>query len=297
MPRGNEIAVYSTYLAAQKAVDALSDNGFPVQTVTIVGHDLHMVERVTGRLTYPRVALAGFASGAWFGLFVGLLLGMFGNGTQGSIILSAVLIGGAFGLLFSVLSYALTGGKRDFTSQSQIVAAHYVLLCLPETAGKARALLMEKGVSGDVTPNATATPQTTVSRPPAQPQYGAQAPGAHVAGGTPPAGAGAPGEPPMRPRTYGEALDAQRQAAREQSRTISNTAVSNTAVSNAQGDGQDSAQDRQPAAAPIQNTAADEGQTSAGAPSADAPSAEVQETTGEGNSTAPNENPYRPSQD
>jgi hypothetical protein len=73
-PRGDGIARYATYLEAQRAVDYLSDNQFPVQHVTIVGTGLRMVERVTGRLTYARVAVAGAASGAWFGLFVGLLL-------------------------------------------------------------------------------------------------------------------------------------------------------------------------------------------------------------------------------
>ncbi|WP_195891365.1 general stress protein [Timonella senegalensis] len=228
MPRGNEIAAYSTYLEAQKAVDTLSDEGFAVQSVTIVGHDLHTVERVTGRLTYPRVAFAGFASGAWFGLFVGLLLGMFGNGGQGPILLSAVLIGGAFGLLFSVLSYALTRGKRDFTSQSQIVAARYVLLCAPETAGKARALLMEKGVAGNSGVGAPApAPQSSQPNPMAG-RYGASAPSTQAPADARTPGAQQSGTPstsqsdkaadltaaPLRPRTYGEALDAQRRSER-----------------------------------------------------------------------------------
>ena len=115
-PTGRRIAVYDTYLAAQHAVDYLSDQHFPVQHVTIVGTDLQMVERVTGRLTYGRVAMAGAASGAWFGLFVGLLLSLFARGTTlFGTILPALIIGAGFGILFGVLSYALTGGRRDFT--------------------------------------------------------------------------------------------------------------------------------------------------------------------------------------
>ncbi len=147
-PRGEQVASYATYLEAQKAVDFLSDNKFAVELVTIVGTDLKMVERVTGRLTYGRVAIAGAASGAWFGLFVGLLLFMFSG--QGGFVLTAVGIGAGFGLLFSVLSYALTQGKRDFTSQSQIVASSYGILCAPERAGEARQLLgrMPEGAGG-----------------------------------------------------------------------------------------------------------------------------------------------------
>ncbi|WP_139122969.1 general stress protein, partial [Cellulosimicrobium cellulans] len=187
-PRGEEIASYGTYLEAQKAVDYLSDNKFAVEVVTIVGTDLRMVERVTGRLTYGRVALAGAASGAWFGLFVGLLLFMFSE--QGGYVLTGLGIGAGFGLLFSVLSYALTQGRRDFTSQSQIVASAYAILCAPERAGEARQLLsrMPDGAGGVRTPAA-----------PANPTWGTpQAPQTPPAPTAPQAGQGAPTPPPAR---------------------------------------------------------------------------------------------------
>ena len=56
LPTGVEVASYATYLEAQQAVDRLSDEAFDVRAVTIVGTDLRMVERITGRLTYARVA-------------------------------------------------------------------------------------------------------------------------------------------------------------------------------------------------------------------------------------------------
>lgn len=146
LPQGEQVASYGTYLEAQKAVDFLADKEFPVQLVTIVGTDLRMVERVTGRLSYPRVAVAGLASGAWFGLFVGLLLTFFTvEGERPFPIFAAMAIGAAFGMLFSVVSYAFTRGKRDFTSSSQIVAASYAVLCHVEKAHQARNLLVEVG--------------------------------------------------------------------------------------------------------------------------------------------------------
>ncbi len=144
LPTGELVAAYGTYLEAQKAVDHLADKDFPVQNVTIVGTDLRMVERVTGRLTYGRVALAGGLSGAWFGLFVGLLLSIFSTEALFPI-LPAMAIGAAFGILFSVISYSFTGGRRDFTSASQIVAGSYSLLCAPDVAHRARGLLAEIG--------------------------------------------------------------------------------------------------------------------------------------------------------
>ena len=67
------LAVYDDYAQAQRTVDFLSDEEFPVEQLMIVGTDLKRVEKITGRLTTGRVALSGAASGAWFGLFVGLI--------------------------------------------------------------------------------------------------------------------------------------------------------------------------------------------------------------------------------
>src|ERR1700750_2115654 len=73
-PRGWPVGSYPTDAEAQRAVDYLSDQQFPVQQVTIVGVDLMQVERVTGRLTWPKVLGGGVISGAWLGLFIGLVL-------------------------------------------------------------------------------------------------------------------------------------------------------------------------------------------------------------------------------
>ncbi|MEE6273671.1 general stress protein [Georgenia sp. MJ206] len=185
LPKGVAVASFDTYLEAQKAVDQLSDRAFAVERTTIVGTDLHMVERITGRLTYPRVALAGAMSGAWFGLFVGLLFGLLADGDVFVMLLPALLIGAAFGMLFGLVSYALTGGKRDFTSSSQVVAGRYTLLCEDEYAGEARRALAETGVRG----TGAAAPVARAAQPPAV--------GAPVA---PPAGGEAPdaARPPSR---------------------------------------------------------------------------------------------------
>ena len=45
MPTGTEVASYETYAQARAGVDFLSDAGFDVSAITIVGSDLHLVER------------------------------------------------------------------------------------------------------------------------------------------------------------------------------------------------------------------------------------------------------------
>ena len=141
VPRGDVVGSYNSYLDAQKAVDYLADQQFPVQMVSIVGNDLKMVERVTGRLTYPRVALSGALSGMWFGLFVGVMLSFFSTTPGYFSIVTSVLMGAAFFMLFGIVTYAMQRGKRDFTSTSQVVATNYDVVVSFEAAGEARRLL------------------------------------------------------------------------------------------------------------------------------------------------------------
>src|SRR5215211_8253327 len=87
------VASYDNYFDAQKAVDRLSDTGFPVERTAIIGVGLQMVENVLGRLNYGRAAATGAATGAWFGLLVGVFLSIFTDSLVSSvaIILWAVL--------------------------------------------------------------------------------------------------------------------------------------------------------------------------------------------------------------
>jgi hypothetical protein len=142
-PSGWPIGSYDTYEEAQRAVDYLADNNFPVHEVTIVGVEPMLVERVDARLTWGRVLSMGAASGGWFGLFVGLLLSIFTPAAGLLPLLLGLVIGVVFGLATSAVSYRATGGRRDFTSHSQLVARRYDVLCLPHHAELARQLLAE----------------------------------------------------------------------------------------------------------------------------------------------------------
>jgi hypothetical protein len=142
MPEGWPIGSYDTYREAQRAVDHLADNEFPVQDVTIVGVEPMLVERVSARLTWGRVLSAGAASGAWFGLFVGLLLSLFTVGGGLGPILIGLGFGIVFGLAAAAVRYGATRGQRDFVSHSQLVARRYDVLCKPRNAELGRTLLL-----------------------------------------------------------------------------------------------------------------------------------------------------------
>jgi hypothetical protein len=113
----NTVGRFDDYESAQRAVDRLSDDGFPVDKLDIVGSGLRLVERVTGRLTSARAAGTGALSGLWAGLLLGILLGLF---TSGHSFLAVALTGAAFGVLwgavFGYVAHARTKGQRDFSS-------------------------------------------------------------------------------------------------------------------------------------------------------------------------------------
>lgn len=137
---GVSVASYEDYARAQRAVDHLSDENFPVENVKIVGTELRMVEQVYGRLTWNRVAISGIGTGAWIGLLVGLVLSIVVDGGAGGI-LWGVLNGAVFGLIFALVSYAMTRGRRDFVSRSAILPARYDVIVEASHAERARALI------------------------------------------------------------------------------------------------------------------------------------------------------------
>lgn len=142
-PSGWPIGSYATYAEAQRAVDYLADHDFPVHDVTIVGVEPLIVERVTSRLTWPKVLFGGAASGAWLGLFVGVLLSVFTEGPLLPPLLTGLIAGISFAVTFAAVGYASLRGQRDFQSHTQLVANRYDVLCEPRHAEKGRDLLAQ----------------------------------------------------------------------------------------------------------------------------------------------------------
>lgn len=230
MPDGTEVASYHTYIEAQGAVDFLSDNGFDVKSITIVGTDLHMVERVTGRLTMGKIAASGAGSGALWGSFMGLMLS-FAATSQGAALWLLIGIGGGAlaGTLMSLALYSAAGGQRDFTSQSQVVASRYAVLASAQIDQAFQLLQKTPGNQMRPIPRrtraASSGPSEYGSRPGERPRFGVrlsasekeheeatgEAPGAELrekaaeaGGSTPATGPGsAPPVPPAPPAGSG----------------------------------------------------------------------------------------------
>lgn len=136
------IGVYGSYADAQKVVDYLADQHFPVANIAIVGTDLRLVERVTGRRTWGTVLWAGVQSGLSTGMIITIVMWVLNPANDFfATAFLALTIGVLIGVLFSVLGYAMSRGRRDFTSITQTVATKYEVLCEHKVIGQARQIL------------------------------------------------------------------------------------------------------------------------------------------------------------
>ena len=135
------VGIFNSYADAQKAVDYLADEKFAVQNLAIVGTDLKSVERVLGRRSWRTVLLRG-------------LVGCLDRSDRrhhhvdlhpaGQCAGAAAQLAGSrcrHRLGFAAAGYAMTRGKRDFTSVTQTVATKYEVLCEHKVAAQAREML------------------------------------------------------------------------------------------------------------------------------------------------------------
>ncbi|PYY38204.1 general stress protein [Curtobacterium sp. MCPF17_046] len=144
LPRGDVLGTYDSYPEAQRVVAKLAESDFPVAKLSIVGNDLKTVERVTGKMTYGRAALAGALSGLWLGFFFGIVLTLF-SPQAGGLFLPAAVIGAGFGMLYGIVSFAITKRQRDFTSIHQVLATTYQIVVDPQLSGQAQRILGQGG--------------------------------------------------------------------------------------------------------------------------------------------------------
>jgi heat induced stress protein YflT len=143
------VASYSTYRDAERAVDYLSDNGFPVERTAIVGNGLRLVEQVTGRMGYGMAALRGALAGGFVGLLIGWLFALFNwldpVVASGWLIVDGLWFGAVAGGVLGVLQHALAQGRRDFASVPMMQADRYDVLVDEEVAQDAARLLARMG--------------------------------------------------------------------------------------------------------------------------------------------------------
>jgi hypothetical protein len=137
------VASFDDYAGAQRAVDRLADEGFPVARLRVVGEGLSFVEDVTGRRGYDRVAYEGAVTGALIAGVLGVLLGLLNwfEPLISALLLGiyGVVVGAALGSILGLIAHWTTRGARDFSSVRSMRARRYDVLAEAEVADEARA--------------------------------------------------------------------------------------------------------------------------------------------------------------
>lgn len=132
----------SDYRDAESAVDWLSDQGFGVERVAIVGTGLRYVEQIAGRVTTGRAALIGAGHGSMIGLFFGLLFGLFFDGPAFfGVVLYGLVAGALIGAVWGAVLHCIQRGRRDFASVAGTRADQYEVQVDEGVAGEAQRLL------------------------------------------------------------------------------------------------------------------------------------------------------------
>ena len=148
--RRRPIAVFDNYADAERAVDLLSDQRFPVERVAIVGHDLQVVEQVTGRLNYGGAALKGAVSGALPGALIGWIFGLFNliNPLVAGIVLAfyGLIFGALIGAVLGMVMHGMRRGRRDFDTVRMTVPSRYEVVADDDVADEATRLLGDAAI-------------------------------------------------------------------------------------------------------------------------------------------------------
>lgn len=138
------VGEYAQHAEAQRAIDHLADQGFPVERARIVGSDLAFVEDVTGRRTVWRAVLDGAFTGGIIGIFLGFIVGIFDLVqplvSAFELSLWGLGIGLLGGALVGLIGFVLTR-DRDFTSVGRIEAERYRVQVLEPHASDALKLI------------------------------------------------------------------------------------------------------------------------------------------------------------
>lgn len=151
---GQTVASFPTYEAAQKAVSTLIAGEIPAREISIVGHDLRSVERVTGRLGYAAAARSGAINGLLLGLLFAAIFVLGSPTVPIQAFVGVLFVGIAIGMLLSLVTYSFVRRRRDYASVMQVVAEHYEVHVASSSVHRARQVL---GTTEPVPPQAAPT--------------------------------------------------------------------------------------------------------------------------------------------
>lgn len=145
LPTGEEIGVFASYQDARKVVTRLLGGGIPARSVSIVGGEVTLVERIIARYGYGRAAMTSALTGSWIGVFAGLIYSTLIPQASLAPLVAGGLIGAGVGMMTGMILYTTRGSSRPtYRSMQQVIAAHYRVIVDSEVGGKAKRLAAEE---------------------------------------------------------------------------------------------------------------------------------------------------------
>ena len=142
LPRGETLATFDAYVSAQKLINSLVSEGVPFRSLSIVGTDVNLVERVTGKIGYGRAALSSAMSGSWLGVLAGLIFVIVSPTDVITPIVAGGIIGAGIGMVVGMVLFTLAGSnRRSYRSMQHIIAQSYRVVVEPEAHQQALAAM------------------------------------------------------------------------------------------------------------------------------------------------------------
>jgi len=126
VPTGANLGTFQNYPEAQEMVNTLVREGVPARALSIVGSDVTLVERVTGKIGYGRAALSSAISGSWVGILAGLVVALIEPSDFLTPLAGGLMIGAGGGMVIGMLLFTFGAGKKQmYRSMQQVIAASY----------------------------------------------------------------------------------------------------------------------------------------------------------------------------
>jgi hypothetical protein len=145
------VATFAALGEVQDALAAIADGEFPIHRATVVGTDLRLVERVSGRMSVLRAAGYGTAAGAWLGALIAAFAAIFTAHSFGavlSMLFGGIVLGALFGAVFGAVAYRFAGPRDGITGNVTLVAERYELRAAAGQAASLREALTMAAPAG-----------------------------------------------------------------------------------------------------------------------------------------------------
>ena len=154
VPHGEDLATFDNYPDAQALVNTLVGEGVSARALSIVGKDVTLVERVTGKIGHGRAALSSAISGSWIGAVAGLVVVLVDPSDVITPVLAGLLIGAGAGMVVGMLLFTFSiRHKKLYRSIHNVIALTYRVVVASTEFAHATEVLAKNAATSSRSPH------------------------------------------------------------------------------------------------------------------------------------------------